>query len=403
MKLLFRIRGITAILLLFLLMLFSALNLYVSFPALKETVAQKSFRTEPIEQKTKTIEDTINENVPARYSFINYYGFLQKLMGKNEENNFEVVKNNNGEMFYEYFSNGAQRRDSLVNRITNFSRTLAKQGTTYLEVMPPDKDLPGYTQFPTGIPNNNDNATADLFLKGLRKNDVSYFDIRPTLSESGINPADMFYKTDHHWTTRTVFWAYTQFVEYLNKSYDLSLDPNHYYTNLKNYNIISYPNSYLGSMGRKTGDIYSGSDDFDLIFPKYATSYTYKAGYTGGSVTWKGRFENILINAHNFSPSINQMDARADKYSTYLAGVDTLGHIVNHNNPKGPKMVFVMDSFGLPFTAFLSNVCSEIWVIDPRHYTGNVQEFVKEKKPDFFVQLVSQPDLVDQFFPYGKQ
>lgn len=402
MKAIFRVKGITAVLIFCLLVLFAAYNLLTSFASMKTTFSSKSFLSENVESKISEIETVINENVPHRYDFVNFYGALQKLMNKNEENNFEVVKNEKNEMFYEYFADGPQNRDTLVSRAKKFSDTLAAQGTKYIEIMPPDKYITGYTQLPTGAPNDNNNGTADLFLKGLKTKGVAYFDIRTTLSKSGIAPADMFFKTDHHWKIRTAFWAFSQFVDYLNKTDNLSLDPTNYYRNLSNYNIINYPNSYLGSMGRKTGTIYAGSDDFELIFPKFSTYYTYECGYSSGTVTREGRFEDALLSTYGFNSSLNPMDAQADKYETYLVSVNKQGHIVNHNNPNGPKVVLVMDSYGLPFSAFLSTVCSEIWIIDPRQYKDDVEKFVESKKPDYFLQLVSLPDLTEEFFPYGK-
>lgn len=69
---------------------FAAFNLLHAAPAVKESLA---------EGNVAAIEDAIDENVFLKHAFVEGYGFVQKLLAKDENNNFEVVLDHNGSMY----------------------------------------------------------------------------------------------------------------------------------------------------------------------------------------------------------------------------------------------------------------------------------------------------------------
>ena len=85
-----------------------------------------------------------------------------------------------------------------------------------------------------------------------------------------------FYKTDHHWTTRTSFFAAEDIIEELNACYHLGLNQNDQYFNLSNYHKQVYNNSFLGSEGIKAGKYYAGKDDYEVLWPQFKTQFRYR-------------------------------------------------------------------------------------------------------------------------------
>ena len=161
--------------------------------------------------------------------------------------------------------------------------------------MPPDKYIKGYTEFPKGIPYNFANETADNLIKGIKDIGIDTIDFREDLLDNGIAKEDLFFKTDHHWTIETAFWAYTKLVDELNYKYNLNLDKYRFYRNKDNYNFIEYKNSYIGSMARKASIYYGGVDDFTLIYPKFTTNFEFMSQTKDRVVNLQGRFEDSLI------------------------------------------------------------------------------------------------------------
>ena len=86
-------------------------------------------------------------------------------MGKNEESNFEVVKDTNGSLHYTYFAEGPNPVNEIVNEMNTLKINIKNKETKLIYLMPPDKYIKGYTEFPKGIPYNFANETADNFIK----------------------------------------------------------------------------------------------------------------------------------------------------------------------------------------------------------------------------------------------
>lgn len=398
MKPLFKQKYVTAILFLVVLLSYSFYNYITGYKPLSKAIKDSIHTTQPIKQKILQIEQSINENVAQKYIFIETYGFLQLLMGKNEVANFEVVKDVEGKLYYTYFTNGPNKVDNLADRVARLADAVEKKGTKLMYIMPPDKYIRGYTTYPKGIPYNYANETADNFLRALHVRKVDVFDLRDKLIECNIPFENLFFQTDHHWRIETAFWAFGEIVTELNNRYSIHLDPTGFYTDKQNYNFLTYPNSYLGSMGRKTGIYYAGTDDFTLVYPKFKTSYIVQAPENGGNGIVKGRFEETIFSAHAFRKQENVYET--DKYFSYLKGNLPFVHIINLDKPKGPKALFIKDSMSVPFISFLSTMFSEIYLVDPRYYAEDIGKLATNLSPDFVFVSIYPPNLTDAFFPY---
>lgn len=392
-------KAVTAVLFLFVLFAGFLLNFSNTYGEIKETVRQEKDMSALI----ASIDTIVNENAFAKYSCIELYGYIQDVLYKNEENDFEVVKDKNGFLHYMYFENKAKDTSNLVDSLKTFQNELLNQNTNFMYVMPPDKYIEGYTEISTGLPYHYANETADDFLARLQKEGISYLDYRQKLGESGIPYEKLFYQTDHHWTIETAFWAYTSLLDYLENEYDQTFKHKEYYTDLNNYNCITYPNSFIGSMGRKTGTLYSGVDDFTLIYPKFVTDFSYDIETGDVQLSMEGRFDEALLVMEPFIYKGNKYDVQADKYSSYLYGNQGIAHIKNNLNTEGPKVLIVKDSFMVPVAAFLSTVCSDVYLVDPRYYEGNIIDFTNDiEELDYVMVAFSPQDLTEEFFRFGE-
>lgn len=410
MKRLFIKKFITSIVFIIIVFIFFIGNIKTAYKPIMQTIKAEKVNVTSIKSVNSTIKQSINdiegaieENTFNKYMLIEVYGYLQKLMYKNEESNFEVVKDKEGGLQYTYFIDKPNPVTDLAKRTADLKNGLKNKNSKFIYLMTSDKYIKGYSEFYYGIPYNYANETADNFLKLLKKYNVSTIDFRNNLSKSGIPLSQIFYKTDHHWTTQTAFWEAGQLVKMLNEKYNLNLDPGGYYTNKENYNFITYKASFLGSLGRKAGVAYSGIDDFTLIYPKFSTDFSFYSKTGNVEIKAQGRFEDALLSTGPFRGESDLYDLNAYKYFTYLCGNQGIEHIVNKNNPNGPKMVFIKDSLIVPVAAFLSTVCSEVYLVDPRYYDGNIPEYVNKANPDFVFVSFTPQDLTKDFFKFYEE
>lgn len=344
------------------------------------------------------LEASINEQAFGKFWFLDAYGAAQKLQGKNELNDFEVVKAKDGSLHYTHFSDGPEEKEELIEALNELRLEVEDDDTKFFYVMTPDKYIPGYTEFSRGLPYNYANENADLFLKGLKKNKINSIDLREHILNSDLEKSELFYKTDHHWKIETAFYAFTCLVEELGKYYKFKEPIIEEAMNLDNYNKVVYEKAYVGSMARKTGAYYGEVDDFTMLYPKFPTEYRFTATTNNNHYKTAGKFEHALMSMVPFTYTGSHYDPQADKYSSYLYGNQGIAHIRN-KNVKGPKVLIVKDSFMVPVAAFLSTVCSDVYLVDVRYYDGNVTEYVKSKKNLDFVMVSYTPqDLVEEFF-----
>lgn len=344
------------------------------------------------------IESEINEQVFARYAFIDLFGIMQKAMGKHEMNDFEVVQDEQGFLHYTYFGEEAKDTSDLVKSLVSYRKGIKNKKTKFLYTMTPDKNIPGYTTFSKGMPYNYANETASQFLKLLEKEKIATFDFREHLEESQIASEELFYKTDHHWRTETAFWAFGCLLKELKEQHQFPVKNYKEVTDIRNYNQVKYMDSFVGSMGRKNGVYYSGVDDFTLIYPKFATDYEYHAKTGKGKIETYGSFDQSLLCMLPFYQTGSRYDVMADKYASYLYGNQGIAHIKN-KKVKGPKVLIVKDSFMLPLASYLSTVCSDIYLVDTRYYDKSVLDYTNSIKDLDYVMVAYNPqDLTEEFF-----
>ncbi|MDO5516228.1 MAG: hypothetical protein Q4F66_01660 [Clostridium sp.] len=353
-----------------------------------------------IDSVIKSINNTINENIYSKYKMIESYGYIQKLMCKNEVSDFEVIRDKEGLMNYSYFADGPNPVDKIGDSTKRFKDNIKDKDVKVIYVMPPDKYLPGKTRMYKGLPYNYANETADNFLKYISDEGIDYIDLRNDIIKSPKNLDELFYKTDHHWRIETAFDEFVSLAYTLRDKYDADISSLDYFADKDNYNFVTYKNSSLGSMGRKTGAYYDGIDDFTVIFPKFKTKYSFYSKTGENEFNMEGRFEDVLINAHSLNYDKNIYSPEADKYASYLMGNQGIVHIKNENNKDGMKVMFIKDSYTVPLAAFLSTAVSDVYMIDPRYYDGDIVEYVNNTDLDMVMISFYPQSLTGEFFRF---
>lgn len=395
------IRKLTAGLLMLVLGILALANIVYAFPTLEATV--QTIITDPnstIEEKIATLETTINDNFFGKYAFLEGYGLVQSALGKEEMNQFTIAKDNQDQLHYVYFQTEEAEIAPMGDAVVALAEAAEDSGAECFYLMPLSKQIEGYTTFDSGIPVPDENGTMDAFLDHISTQGVATLDLRDFVDDSGIDPQNLFYATDQHWTIDTAFWAFTQTLDYIEAEYDFVLDPDGMYTDLENYNQITYPASYLGSMGRTLGAAYSGIDDFNLIYPKFDTEFTIYAENYGAQTLYinNTHFQQALMNPYLFNTATDIMDLTSDKYFSYLWGDYGFTSVTNHYNPDGMKVLLVKDSLAVPLAAFLSSTCAQVDLIDPRWYGEDAEQYVAESNYDLVIVSVSSSNLTQDFF-----
>ena len=197
-------------------------------------------------------------------------------------------------------------------------------------------------------------------------NDDKYFDIIED-SAKGLNfiniknifkekakETQLYYKTDHHWTTNGAYIAYEQYC----KSKGIKA------TEKSGFNIKKYDDFY-GTTYSTSALWLTKSDDIEIWENKNLKDSDISVEIEEGNKTTKS---NSLYYLKHLEEN--------DKYPIFLDGNHSLVRIKNKASKNG-KLLVIKDSYAHCFVPFLVEHYSEIIEVDMRYYKEEVSKIVK--------------------------
>lgn len=162
----------------------------------------------------------------------------------------------------------------------------------------------------------------------------------------------LFFKSDHHWTARGAYYAYSAFAK------SIGLEP----TPLDEFDYNVMNESYSGSMYNYTYDarVKNFVDKIEAFFPRKEHTMT----VTG--------IDGVTYNYDKCIVSTNRT------YVTFIAGDNPYTVINVPENPQDFNVLVLKDSFGNAFVPFLCEHYGNIIVVDTRHSSMNVYDQLKD-------------------------
>lgn len=206
------------------------------------------------------------------------------------------------------------------------------------------------------------NRNADVFLRRIKEAGVPVVDLREELVRDGMDIYGMFYRTDHHWTTRSGLWAAGKIAESLNKYSGYAIDASVY--DESNFSFREWGRCWLGEQGRKVAASYVGLDDYTEIKPKFPTDFSFKEG---GALR-QGTFDDFVDE--------DVYNTEADVYQAPSWHYSYLRPNVRNNGVGHGKVLVLGDSFEHVVVPFLSLGVSEVDSLVLRDYAGSLREYI---------------------------
>ncbi len=384
---------------------FAGMNAYINGGSLIEILREQMMEVSEVSQLydvTVAVEDEITESMLVKDAFIEIYGGTQLLLDKQEFNNFSFVKDDDGFLYYGKTYNTIDTEvETYAKRVRRMSEYVEEEGKKFLFVMPLDKNISEFVSSDSVLPISDVNPTMDLFLWRLNQNMVNTLDLRSSLVETGLSYEELFFKTDHHWTTLAAFYAAVEIVEEFEVVWGDDLDIDDFYMDIENYELEILEESALGSMGKDVGILYSeGYDDMQLLTPNFETDYSYTYyNSSGKEILRTGTFEETLMFTEYLDGSYENTER------VYLNTANREDIIINNLNPDGPKLLVLRDSYFSPVAAFLSPLFSEIhmvWATSQENPGVDFEEFLKENidEYDYVILEVYSHNLNDYSFEF---
>lgn len=201
---------------------------------------------------------------------------------------------------------------------------------------------------PKGAPVRNQSEDMAFIAERLTS-EIGYIDVTETFKKNVDE--GLYYKTDHHWTTKGAAYAFQAAAP------KLGLDNVDH-----DFDVYTVTTDFSGTLASKSG-YHKIKDTIEVYAPAKEVEY-------------------LVRDSDNEEerPTVYNLEAlkEKDKYQVFLGGNHATVNIqtaVNTNK----KLVIFKDSYANCFVPFLLPYYNEIIMIDPRYYYDNIDTLISNK------------------------
>ncbi len=344
--------------LLFLILLFGLTVLTVLLP--KETYSRTEKRNlkqlGELNMETFTdgsfmnnTEDWISDHFPGRNLLMKLKtGFLE-LSGRKESQG--VFRMKSGNLCERFTRPSGEETFEILSSLNAFADRYP-DSAFYFCLVPNAVSV--YSELlPANAVTDDQNLYLDMLYTGL----TSYrtVDLRPAFSAAKIT-SSLYYRTDHHWTTRGAYEGYQVLKEAMGLSSPCS------------FRFSNVCSSFVGSLPSESGFTPKIADTVEIAFPNMQTSPE------GTESTYDPELYTVTYSSENRrTASCYELSALQgdDPYQVFFGGNHPLMKIDTAADT-GRRLLVIKDSYANALLPFLIPSFSEITVVDPRYYYDDI-------------------------------
>lgn len=308
-------------------------------------------------------EDYVNDHVIGRDFWVALKAWSERLSDKQENNGV-------------YFG----KEDTLLNRLDEPDYDTLMTSAGYVNDLVYNLNVPVYfgiipssteiwsDRLPAGAPTADEKTIIDDLYDTVQTFTI---DMYSALEEH--KDEEIYYRTDHHWTSLGAYYGYTGLATALG------------YTPvpLNDYTETVRSTEFYGTVFSSSGVRW--------VRPDTISTYVPDDGITVASHTYDNKGNPVEEPRQLYDTSFLSVK---DKYSMFLGGNQPLGVVKNANNPDGPRLLIIRDSYADSLVPFLTPHFSEIHLLDLRYYKLSIADYIAQNGIDQALVLYSVPNFV---------
>ena len=335
----------------FVVFIFAALVLFIVLPKSDVSVNEKRTLANLPKTGVKTvfngtfesgIEDYLTDHFPFRDGFVAANSYFELASGRNGMNG--VYKGKDG-----YLINTPVKNVNFDRNAETICSFAAKSEIPVAVMIVPTTGAIMAEKLPLNHAPYPDRELIGSLYEDLAET-AETVDLFGRFQHSG-NFVNLYYKTDHHWTSPGAYESYKAIVPDAYKAED--------------FEIESYDGFY-GTTYSKSALWLEHGENIELW--TYPADITVTIDDGGKSETYSDMF---------FREHLDE----ADKYPVFLDGNHAYTRIEN-KDADGGKLLMVKDSFGNSLAPFLARHYSIVDMVDLRYFTETVTELAEREKYD---------------------
>lgn len=358
-----------------LVLILSVINLFSGTKTVSETenreLAQKPELTaEAVGNGSyaKQYQEYFNDQFVFRDSWIGLKTGFDRLLGKVEENGVYIGKDG-------YLIEKFERPDQeVLNNTLNAMVDLKEKYPDidhYAMIIPTASEI-----LKDKLPALALTADQETYIEKtnqfLNEKEITTINVSDTFRKS-LNQ-QLYYKTDHHWTTSAAYLAFQRFAE------TTGLD-----ASAVTYEKLTVTNQFQGTLSAKSGCRTSLKEEVDVFLPKKNENTTQEQISSIVEYTDEQKKTGSFYD----TDSLDQRNA----YEVFFGGNHGLLKIKTPT-VENKRLLVLKDSYANCFLPFLAPYYREIVVVDPRYYYGDLEELMQTESINEVLYLYS----ADTFF-----
>ena len=303
------------------------------------------------------VESYVQDQFPLRDQWMGLKARTEQLIGKRLFNNI-------------YLCEG----ETLISKVDAPADGLEKANLNYVSQLAEKSDIPMYLglipsaaevwrdKLPEGAASWDQNG----YLAQAAGLGLPMIDFSAALTAHADEP--IFYRTDHHWTSLGAFYGANALLEVLGRE---SLKQESFTPEIAS-------TSFVGTLYSQSGIHWLTPDTMEYWVEEDGLTVT----------SWRtGSPEPGILYDRSYL-------TEKDKYASFLGGNQPLGVVKNANNPDGPRLLIIRDSYADSLVPFLTPHFSEIHLLDLRYYKLSIADYIAQNGIDQALVLYSVPNFV---------
>ena len=270
---------------------------------------------------------------------------LDRLGGSRMENG--VIIGKDGQLFEDIAVPDDELFKDNINAVRSFAEMYPDIPTTVMLI--PDAACILSDSLPAFATVEDQSQMFSMVEHGLGDS-VSWVDAYSALNKHKTEK--LYYKTDHHWTTQAAFYVFQEAAAGLGIEGDVSDD----------YVSYTVTDSFNGVLASKSGAGLDEKEQIDIYVP------------TAGD-------DDVIVNYVDEAKKrtslydSSKLETR-DKYGVFFGGNTSVMDIKTMSTSR-QRLLVVKDSFADCFIPFLTPYYREIVVVDPRYYSGTLEDIME--------------------------
>lgn len=282
----------------------------------------------------KKYESYLRDQFPGRDHWVSFQSDMELFMGKNEIHNVYIGKNHYLLEHYTEKEFDPQQISKNLQALEKFVGK-AKQNADVHVMMVPTKSWVLREKLPAFAPHYKEQKFYDALQQKLEKEDV-LISVEPVLDAH--KEEEIYYRTDHHWTTLGAWYAYEQYTKAVGGDLQRAQGKKKFRCISKDFYGTTYAKINYARQADKI-EIYEPADKLRVV-------------YNMGEKKTKTLYDVSFLKT-------------ADQYSVFTGGnqavLEITGGIKN-----GKTLLLIKDSFANSILPFLAEDYEKLVVVDLR-------------------------------------